>query len=163
MGIQHRENVPASFSKSFEAGYLGDKAAVTRLVAEFFAGVENLLNGGAANKEDFVAKSNGLIRAYGDIFAGRVEAYKPVQGWNAVSLPGRLRADLGEFWAAQRSKWEDDPVCVFFEWLFVSAAEYIKRADGDDMLLEVMLRPTVEQAINHLLGSEERRIPTAPA
>lgn len=71
--------------------------------------------------------------------------------------PFDLSNDLGEFWPTHRVKRGDDAVCVFFEWLFVTAAEYIKRADGDDMLLEVMLRPTVEQAINHLMSFEERR------
>jgi hypothetical protein len=41
---------------------------------------------------------------------------------------------------------------VLFEWLAVIAAEKIKRAQGDDMLLEVMLKPTVEYVVRVLTG-----------
>ena len=156
MGIQHEEQAPRSFADSFTAGFLGDPGVVSGLVGKFAASVESLLSGGASSKEDFVAKANGLVRAYADIFAGRVGAYKTIPGFHSVSLPAKLRADLGEFYGAHRSKWGDDPLCVFFEWLFVHVTEAVKRADGDEMLLEVMLKPTLQQANRHLMGTEER-------
>lgn len=136
---------------------LGDPEAVARLVGEFCAGVENLMHGGAASPEDFNDKANALVRRLADIFSGRDAAYKTIAGYNEVRLPAKLRVDLGEFWQKQRAKWGDDPVCVFFEWLFVHTAEFIKRADGDDMLLEVMLKPTAQQAVKVLLGIEQRQ------
>lgn len=157
MRIQHEEEIPASLGRAFDSGYLGDPDVVSGLVGRFCSSVERLLCGGAASKEDFVARSNALIRAHADIFAGRVAGYTPVEGYNSVTLPAKLTADLGEFWTKQRAKWNDDALCVFFEWLFVHAAEFVKRADGDDMLLEIMLKPTVQQAVRVLLGIEERQ------
>lgn len=157
MGMQHEENLPASFAESFSGKFLGDPDVVAGLVGGFCASIEQLMNGGASSKEDFVEKANSLVREYADIFSGRNTSYRAVAGFNNVTLPAKLRADLGEFWALHREKWGDDSVCVFFEWLFVNMAEFIKRADGDDDLLEIMAKPTVQQAVQHLMGTEQRR------
>jgi hypothetical protein len=157
MGIQHEENVPDSFVDAFDGDYLGDPDVVASLVGEFCAGVENLMNGGASSPKDFNDKANALVRRLADVFSGRDSAYTGIPGYNEVRLPAKLRVDLGEFWTKQRAKWDDDPVCVFFEWLFVHVAESVKRADGDDMLLGVMLKPTVQQAVKVLLGIEQRQ------
>lgn len=156
MGIQHKENVPASFADAFADNYLGNPEVVSGLVGQFCANIEHFMNGGTASKDDFIAKSHAMIREYADIFSGRSEAYKPMVGYNTITLPAKLIADLGPFWAEHRGKWNDDSVCVFFEWLFVTVAEQVKRADGDDFLLEVMLRPTVQQVVKILLGVERR-------
>lgn len=154
MGIQHTEVVPESFSASFGDRFLGNPQTVATLVGEFLAKAEALMMAGG---HDFTEKANALVREYADIFSGRNGGYTFPVGYNDVSLPGKLMADLGEFWRRQRSKWGDDPVCVLFEWLFVMLAESIKKADGDDDLLEVMMKPSAQYANQVLLGTDRRR------
>jgi len=158
MGIQHEESVPASFGDAFADNYLGNPDTVSALVGQFCANVEHFMNGGTSSKDDFVAKSNAMIREYAAIFSGRSDLYNPQAGYNAITLPAKLIADLGPFWADHRAKWEDDSVCVFFEWLFVTVAGEVKKADGDDMLLGIMLGPTIKQSVKLLLGIEARRM-----
>lgn len=137
-----------------EIYYLGDPNVVAGLVGQFCAEVESLMSDGASSKEDFISKSHYLIHHFADVFSGRTDDYKSVPGYSSTRLPAKLKMYLGEFWDKQHTKWNDDPVAVFFEWLFVNVAEYVKRADGDDMLLEIMVKPTVQQAVKTLLGIE---------
>lgn len=155
--MTNRSGLASTIQDEEESYSLGDPDVVAGLVGQFCAEVESLMSGGASSKEEFRAKANGLIHAYGDIFAGRTDVYQPIPGYNMVRLPAKLKVDLGEFWQQHREKWGDDAVCVFFEWLFLHVAESVKRADGDDMLLEIMVKPTVQQAVKTLLGMEKRQ------
>jgi hypothetical protein len=151
--------VPESFALAFKQGYLGDPEVVSSLVGGFCASAESLLHNmgsGATSKARFVDRSKALVRQYADVFAGRNPVYQTIAGFNERSLPNKLRVDLGEFWQFNRKNWDDDPVCVLFEWLFVHTAESVKRADGDDDLLEIMLKPVVEGAVKILLDIERR-------
>lgn len=158
MGIQHNENAPASFADALAPNYLGNPETVQRLVGEFLTASEELLFnlGAGMPKEDFTESAKELVRRNADIFSGRDTAFKTVMGYNEVSLKYKLMADLGEFWQKNRERWGDDAVCVLFEWLFVMLADSYKKADGDEMLLEVMLKPCVQYAVRVLLGIEER-------
>jgi hypothetical protein len=160
MGIQHEQEVPPSFSDAFSGSYLGDPAVVGGLVAEYCTGFEQAIYGLAAKeitKSEFDESINAAIRHYADIFSGRSPAYQTIKGYHENTLKYKLMADLGEFWQRRRAKWSDDSVCVLFEWLGANLAESVKRADGDDMLLEIMLKPTYEYTVQVLLGTEKRQ------
>lgn len=49
-------------------------------------------------------------------------------------------------------------MAVLFEYLAVMAAEKMKRADGDEDLLEIMLKPTVQYVVHVLIGTEARLV-----
>jgi hypothetical protein len=152
-------DVPDSFALAFKQGYLGDPEVVSSLVGGFCASAESLLynmGSGATSKARFVELSKALVRQYADVFAGRNPDYQTMPGYNERSLQIKLKVDLGEFWQSNRKNWNDDPVCVLFEWLFAHSAESVKRADGDDDLLEIMLKPVVEDAVKILLDIERR-------
>lgn len=155
MGIQHNESVPPSFGNALVENYLGDPDVVSRLVGEFLAEAESLLQNSSGEKE-FANKSRALVRHYADIFSGRDASYKTISGYNAVTLKSKLAADLGSFWRSNRAKWDDDSVCVMFEWLLLMLADSLKRADGDQMLLGVMLKPVTQYAVKVFLGIEVR-------
>lgn len=160
MGIQHTETAPESFSKALEANYLGNPDMVNSLIGRFCAEFEALLQNllfGAVDKGQFADSAKQLVRQYADIFSGRNKDYTTIAGYNDQTLPAKLKADLGDFWQKQRSSWDDDPVCVLFEWLGVMLTESVQRADGDDVLLEVMIKPSVTYAVQVLIGVEARR------
>lgn len=160
MGIQHNENVPVSFADALSGSYLGDPEVVSTLVATFCTGVEQTLSQlqrGEISKEQFDKGCNEAIRHYADIFSARDPGYKPIVGYHGQTLNYKLMADLGEFWRKQRGKWNDDSVAVLFEKLLVNLAESLKRSDGDDMLLGVMMRPTMDYTVGVLLGTEKRQ------
>ena len=158
MGIQHTENVPASFLEAFGDNYLGNPDLVNRLVSEFLVSAEVLLGKlGTIKPAEFREQANTLIKKSADIFSGRDSDYTVIVGYNKVSLGYKLMADLGEFWQKNRAKWNDDAVAVLFEYLLVMLAESLKKADGDEMLLEIMLKPSVQYAVKVLLGVEQRR------
>ena len=94
-----------------------------------------------------------------NIFSGRDPAYRTIKGYHERTLQQKLIADLGEFWRKQRGSWGDDAVAVLFEWLGVILAEKLKLAQGDDMLLEIMLKPSVQYTVQVLLGMEKRHKP----
>lgn len=158
MGIQHNESVPASFLVAGQQGYLGDPEVVSSEVARFLASAEELvghLRNGDLSKDDFAAASRQLVQGCADVFAGRAEGYVPIQGYTGQTLGYKVMADLpGGFWAKRRAAWGDDPMCVLFEYLLLRLVEDYKTADGDDMLLGVMLGPTVEGVTRLLLGTE---------
>lgn len=151
--------VPEPFALALKSGYLGDPELVASLVGGFCASAEELLGhlrSDVMTKARFVERSKALVHQYADVFAGRNPDYQTIQGYNERSLPNKLRVDLGEFWRSNRHNWDDDPVCVLFEWLFVHVAEFVRRADGDDDLLAIMLKPYVQNTVKHLLGIEQR-------
>jgi len=155
MGIQHKENLPASFGDSFDSGYLGSPLLVNNLVGQFCSAVESLLFAGIG-EEEFVPRATGMIKRYADVFSGRNPEYKVVAGYHDQTINYRLMADLGDFWTKNRAKWNDDAVAVFFEWLLVMLAEKVRLASGDDLLLEVMFKPTFQYAVGVLLGTGDR-------
>jgi hypothetical protein len=159
MGIQHEEVIPESFGGATADNYLGSPAVSARLIGQFCAEVEadiTSLCGGLVSSSAF---SDGLVtkvRRFADIFSGRDPEYQTIKGYHEHTLRFRLMADLGEYWQSHRAKWNDDPVCVMFEWLAVTLAEKVKLSDGDDMLLGVMMGPTVEYCTKVVLGTERR-------
>ncbi len=156
MNTERYKIAEGAFSDTTSPTYLGNSEAVNRLVSEFCAKNMMLFEGGAESKQDFIDQSKALVREYADIFAGRNPEYQTIKGYNEISLPAKLRVDLGPFWASQRKYWDDDPVCVFFSWLGRMLYEKLKLAHGDEMLLGVMFKPTMQQAIKILLGIDER-------
>ena len=159
MGIQHEEVIPESFGGATADNYLGSPAVSARLIGQFCAEVEAdiaALRLGAMDKTGFLAGLVAKVRLFSDIFSGRDPEYRTIKGYNEHTLRFRLMADLGEYWQSHRSKWNDDPVCVMFEWLAVTLAEKVKLADGDDMLLGVMMGPAVEYCTKVVLGTERR-------
>ena len=139
--------------------YLGNPEVVTALVGGFAANVEamrtGLLSGSVSAevaKHDLRAKIHNLA----DIFSGRDPGYQIIKGYNDVSLGPKLQADLGVYWREMRSEYDDDPICVLFDWLAAMIMAKLKLADGDDMLLEVMLKPSMQYAVKVLLGIEAR-------
>jgi hypothetical protein len=160
MGIQHEEIAPDSFNDAFKPNYLGNPEAVAALIASFCTSVEKLVGDvmyGRITPEVFTESLKVQIRLQADIFSGRDPEYITVKGYNEHNLGFKLMADLDHWWQANRAKWNDDPFCVLFEWLAVMVAEKVKLADGDEMLLEVMLKPSVQWAVHELLGNEARR------
>ena len=135
--------VPSLFEDAFGPTYLGNPDLVNGLVGEFCAKVESLVLSLLAKEisaDDAKATSAAEIYRLADIFSGRDAAYKVVKGYHGASLNGKLMADLGSFWQMHRAEWNDDPVCVLFDWPAALVIEKVKLADGDDMLLEVMLK-----------------------
>lgn len=96
------------------------------------------------------------IRANAAIFSGKDPAYQIVKGYHDVSLPGKLVADLGAFYRANCTGWDNDAVAVLFDWLASLLLEKMQQAQGDEMLLGVMLKPSVQYAVGALLGSDPR-------
>ena len=141
---------------SFDPTYLGNPDVVERLVAEFCTAVAGLIDAG---KVGFKAGIPPLITRYADIFSGRSPDYKPMIGYNEVTLPAKLRVDLGPFWPAQRAQWNDDPVQVLLWWLVNYLVDAATKADGDEMLFEVMVGPYVRGVVERLLGIEKRLMP----
>lgn len=90
------------------------------------------------------------------IFSGRDSGYSIIKGYNDHSLGIQLKIDLGPHWDAHRHEYADDPVAVLFDWLAALVIEKWKLADGDDMLLGVMIGPSMQYTVKVLLGIEER-------
>lgn len=102
------------------------------------------------------AELHGAISALADIFSGRDPEWTIIRGYHDFSLGAKLQADLAPHWSKVRAQFNDDPVAVLFDWLAAITVEKVKLADGDDMLLEVMLKPSVQYAVQVLLGTEAR-------
>ena len=145
-----------AFSDTSSPTYLGNSETVNRLVSEFCARMLPLLSGQAESKDDFLAKYRALCIEYADIFSGRNPKYQTIKGYNEISLPAKLRADLGPYWRSQREYCNDDPVWAFFSWLGSVLHEKLKIAKDDDMLLGIMFKPTMQQAVKILLGIDQR-------
>lgn len=150
---------PEAFSDPSAEDYLGNPAVVQRLVGEFCARMEegvSRIRGGEASAAEVTAELRAEVTRLADVFSGRDPAYKPIAGYNDVSLGPKLMADLGQFWIDRRAEWGDDPVAVLFDWLGAIVMDGVRRADGDDVLLGVMIKPTVQYAVAVLLGIERR-------
>jgi len=147
--------------------YLGNPDVVNRLIARFCAETEHDVRLVAARRLSVDrAKANMLARAKrcADIIAGRNPDWVIVRGYHNVSLDGKLRADLREFWPKVRDQAEGDPYRVFFMWLAALVADAYKRwpDDGDDHMRAEHLRPGLRYANKVLLGIEERARPDQP-
>jgi hypothetical protein len=160
MGTKKLETeIPLSFEESFSGNFLGDPDVVNRLVSSYATKVESLiikLWSKELDSNDFESKGRQLTREYADIFAGRNDLYTFVKGYNDFTLPIKLKADLGEYWQRRRADWNDDSVCVLFEWLAMIIFDKMKIADGDDMLFGVMIKPSIQYTVQVLLGIEQR-------
>lgn len=161
MSERKTEYIPESFGEAFKDSYLGDPETVTQLVSAFLASFEHMLSdkeSGNLSPAMFVEKAHAMVSHYADIFSGRAPGYRAIAGYHSRSLGNKLKVDLGEFWQKNRGTWNDDPVAVLFEYLAVMAAEKMKRADGDEDLLEIMLKPTVQYVVHVLIGTEARLV-----
>lgn len=105
--------------------------------------------------DDAKKEIHALILRMADIFAGRNGDYAPIKGYNGYSLDGKIMARLGPHWSRTRANYNDDATSVFFDWLAALVMEKAKTADGDDELLGVMLKPTLQSANKILLGIDE--------
>lgn len=154
--------IPASFGDAFAGDYLGDPDVVARLVAEFCTSFEDVLAqraAGSIEAAEFLKSSRALILRFADICSGREPAYRIIMGYHDATLAAKLIADLGDFWGSNRENWNDDPVAVLFLWLGLILADKLKLAKDDEVLLGIMIKPSVEYAVNVILGIEKRRKP----
>lgn len=141
------------FNASLAPNYLGNPTLVSGLVAAFCADVMGLVE---SHGPEFKRESRDLVMQLADVFAGRNPEFITIKGYNETSLKGKLMADLGDFWRVQRSDWNDDPAAVLFWLLFVQLVEALKRADGDEVLFGVIMRPHIQGVVQRLLGIERR-------
>lgn len=96
------------------------------------------------------------MRRLGAIFAGETAGYEIVKGYHDVTLPAKLQADLAPHWRRVREKLDGKPVYGLFDWLAALLAEHWRTAKGDDMLLGVLIGPSIRYAQGVLLGIEPR-------
>lgn len=151
--------IPPSFAESAVAGFLGNPEVVTPIVAGFCQAVEQALKDrqyGKVKPEEIVEKVTALTRDTAAIFSGDNPDYKIIPGYHDSALRHKLMADLAPFWRVARSRWDDDPVCVLFEWLGVMMAEKLKETQGDEILFQVKFGPLMRYAVGVLLGVEAR-------
>ena len=139
--------------------YLGSPAVVGALVADYCIAVRDMLveraSGGLA-PDEFVARVNEMGSSLSAIFSGRNPDYKPIIGWNAISLGAHVKLALGSYWAEYRDSHGDDPIKVLFAWLCWGVYDAMQRANGDDDLESVILSEHTEPAIRLLLGTDRR-------
>ena len=148
---------PGAFCDPSSPTYLGNPDVVSSLVGKFCADVEALLVRLSSRDvvlSDAKVELHGLVTKIADIFAGRSVEYDPIKGYNGISLDGKVVALLGPYWSSQRAEYADDPMSVFFDWLSAIFTEKWRLADGDDMLLGVMIKPSLQSANRILLGIE---------
>jgi hypothetical protein len=151
--------VPESFGRAGAGLYLGDPQVVTEQVAAFCMSFEAALRAkefGELTGEQFVENMKALVREQADIFSGREGEHQIIEGYHDITLPAKLRADLGDFWVKRHAAWDEDAIAVLFEWLATIIADKLKTAQGDEMLYEIMLKPSVQYVVHVLLGTEER-------
>lgn len=161
MGIQHKEVIPASFADAFSDNYLGDPEVVSRLVVAFCVRIEALVKArlnGDISPDQLKANASADVIKISDIFAGRNPEYKVIKGYHGYSLPGKLIGDLLPHWQVARKRWNDDPTCVLFDWLFCLVMEATRKwpDESDDYMKEIDLKPSIQYTIKVLLGIEER-------
>ena len=132
---------------------------VAYLVGGFCAKIEAIAVavGSGLDKAEVKGQVKGEITRLAGIFSGIEAAYSPISSYNESSLGGKLIADLAPFWRVHRAAWADDPRCVLFDWLASLVMEKVKLSDGDDMLLEIMLKPSVQYAVQVLLAHGVKR------
>jgi len=150
---------PGAFSDPSSATSLGNPDVVARLVGGFAAEVESVIaavSAGKLSSSSAKAELGADIHRLADIFSGRDSGYSVIKGYHDHTLGEKLKIDLGTHWHAHRHEFADDPVAVLFDWLAALVIEKWKLADGDDMLLGVMLKPTMQYAVKVLMGTEKR-------
>ena len=153
------DTVPESFAVAFGGNYLGDPTVVKRLTGEYLVSFEKLLRSRSDNQitaDEYKTNCSELVWHYADIISGRDPAYEIIKGYHDQTLKYKLMADLGEMWRKNRARWDDDSVCVLFEWAALVYAEHLKKADDDEILLGIMFRPTYEYFVQVILGIEKR-------
>lgn len=151
--------IPPSFSESAADGFLGNPEVVTAIVAGFCQEFEQALKDkefGRLSPEAFTEKMERMTRENAAIFAGENPDYKIIPGYHDAALRHKLMADLAPFWRRARERWNDDPVCVLFEWLAVMMAEKLKESNGDEVIFQVKFGPLMRYAVGVLLGVEAR-------
>lgn len=161
MGIQHEEEVPASFADAFADNYLGDPALVSRLVGGFCAQIEALIKArlsGDISPDQVKSSSSAEVIKLANIFSGRNLEYKVISGYHGQALAAKLIGDLGPHWRAVRAQWNDDPTSVLFDWLARLVMEATRKwpDESDDWVKEIDLKPSVQYTVKVLLGIEER-------
>ncbi|HEX7641992.1 MAG TPA: hypothetical protein VF472_07235 [Burkholderiaceae bacterium] len=139
--------------------YLGNPSVVGALVGDYCLAVRDMLverSTGELASDEFVARVNEMGRELSAIFLGRDPDYKPIIGWNAISLAAHLQVALGSYWAEYRDSHANDPVKVLFAWLCWAVYDAMDRANGDDDLEAVILSEHTGAAIRLLLGADCR-------
>lgn len=150
---------PGAFSDTSSPTYLGNPDVVSGLVGGFAAKVEAIVSAvssGAVSGDDANFELREEFARLAGIFSGRDAGYSIIKGYHDHSLGEKLKIDLGPHWNVRRDAFGDDPVMVLFDWLAALVIEKWRLADGDDMLLGVMIRPTLQYTVKVLLGIEER-------
>lgn len=150
---------PGAFSDPSSATSLGNPDVVSVLVGGFAAKVEAIAmaaSSGEVPGDSAHAELGAEITRLAGIFSGRNPGYSIIKGYHDFTLGIKLRVDLGPHWHAHRHEFADDPVAVLFDWLAALVIEKWKLADGDDMLMGVMLKPSLQYAVKVLMGAEER-------
>lgn len=162
--MKHKTNrysvAPGVFSDVSSKTYLGNREVVVRFIGKFAAEMEAWVALVATGKlsDD---KANAAIRRevdrLADIFSGRNPDYSVIKGYHDNTLGIKLKVDLGSHWIEHRHEYNNDPVAVLFDWLGALVMEKVKLARGDNIVLEVMLGPSIRYAVDVLLGVEKWR------
>ena len=149
--------VPPSFLPALGPNYLGDPETVDRLVGEFCASVVAALRARSEGGMAVVctAELRALGAKYATIFTGHDPAYHVIEGYNRVTLAFRARAELKEFWQAERANFDDDPVQVLFAWLAYWLFASLK--DEDEVLADLRMRDRIRQMREILMGTGRTR------
>ncbi|HNQ49501.1 MAG TPA: hypothetical protein PKI22_08820 [Hydrogenophilus thermoluteolus] len=141
--------------------YLGDPDVVNRLIAGYCSEVETDLRQvirGELTPRESEERYMERAKRYADIISGRDKDWQIVPGYHDVTIKGKFRADLRDFWPKVRHIADDDPHRVFFLWIGALIADAYKRWPSDDMehMRTEFLRPFIRYAVKVLLGIEER-------
>jgi len=139
--------------------YLGNPTVVGTLVADYCLAVRDMLVELSTRElasDEFVARVNEMTSDLSAIFSGRNADYKPIIGWNAISLGAHVKLALASYWAEYRDSHGDDPIKVLFAWLCWGVSDAMQRAKGDDELESVILSEHTESVIRLLLGADGR-------
>jgi hypothetical protein len=144
--------------------YLGDPKVTNALVQEYIMAFRELfysLYKEEIEKEGFLEEYRALRKKYARIFGGKDENYAPILGVHGPGLAGKLWADLGEYWKANRARYDEDPIEGLFGWLADMYVECLeKHAREDDPVFIVKYGGYIKDATELLLGVEKRRWPS---
>jgi hypothetical protein len=151
---------PGALSNPASKTYLGNREVVVQFVGRFAAQVEELVYhvaSGRFSSDAVISAIRQEVERLADIFSGRNPEYSVIKGYHDNTLGIKLKVDLGSYWLEHRHEYHDDPVAVLFDWLGALVIEKVKLARGDDIVLEVMLGPSIQYAVDVLLDVEKRR------
>lgn len=150
----------AMFGNAGDKSFLGDPEVVGGLVADYCQTVRTALEqrvAGVLPEDGFIAEIEAERDKYAAIFRGQDAAYTPMIGWNDVSLPIRLKVELGPYWQQNRDKNDDDPVKCLFAWLCWAVFDAVSKAQGDPDLEAEILSERTGSVIRLLIGADQRR------